>query len=107
MSKISFEYKGVNYTLEYTRNSATALQRAGFDDEKIDTQGLIMLPMLFKYSFLEHHEGVKGALVDEIYDHLQNKKPLLEELYKMYIQTVATLTDEPEDSGKVEWTVSG
>lgn len=107
MSKVSFEYNGTRYTLEYTRDSARALQMAGFDDSKIGTQDLIMIPLLFKYAFLAHHESIKGAVIDEIFDHISNKKALIEALAKMYYETVATLTDEPEDSGKVEWTVSG
>lgn len=108
MSKISFEYKGTNYTLEYTRDSARALQLAGFDDSKIATQELVMIPLLFKYSFLEHHKNIRGAVIDEIFEHLTNKQPLMEKLAEMYYNTVSTLTDEPEDdSGKVEWTVSG
>lgn len=107
MSTVNFEYGGTRYTLEYTRASATALQQAGFDDSKIGTQELVMIPLLFKYSFLEHHEGIKGSTIEDIYNHLTNKKPLVEALAKMYYEAVSTLTDEPEDSGKVEWTVSG
>ena len=107
MSKISFEYKGEKYTLEYTRDSATALQLAGFDDSKIGTQGLVMIPLLFKYAFMEHHPKVKGAVIDDIFEHIVNKDDLIGKLAEMYYTTVSSLADEPEDSGKVEWTVSG
>lgn len=107
MSKISFEYNGEKYTLEYTRDSARALQLAGFDDTKIRTQELVMIPLLFKYSFMEHHPKIKGAVIDEIFDRLINKDDLITKLAEMYYATVTSLADEPEDSGKVEWTVSG
>ena len=107
MSTIKFEYDGVNYTLEYTRASAKALQMAGFDDDKLDTQSLVMLPMLFKYAFMAHHSDLTGEKIDKIFNNLTNRRQLLEELATMYYRAVNTLTDEPENSGKVEWTVSG
>lgn len=106
MGSIRFEYGGKAYTLEYTRKTATALQMAGFDDSKLESQELVMIPLLFKYAFLAHHESISGAEIDDIYAHLTKKKELIMKIAEMYYSTVKTLTDEPEDSGKVEWTAS-
>lgn len=107
MAQINFEYDGFNYTLEYTRRSAQALQEAGFDDSKIDTMSLKMIPMLFRYAFRAHHRNMREEKIDEIYEKLGDKTELIKQLATMYYDAVATLADEPEDSGKVEWTVSG
>lgn len=107
MAQINFSFDGYPYTLEYTRRTAQALQEAGFDDSKIETQPLIMIPMLFKYSFMAHHRNMREEKIDEIYKKLGDKSGLIKQLGTMYYEAVSTLTDEPEDSGKVEWTVSG
>ena len=107
MAQINFKFDGYDYTLEYTRKSAAALQAAGFDDNKIDTQPLVMIPMLFKFAFMAHHRNIRTELVDKIFNSIGNKEDLVRTLAEMYYAAVSTLADEPEDSGKVEWTVSG
>lgn len=103
---INFTYDGTNYTLEYTRRTARELQLAGFDDSKIDTQSLVMIPLLVKYAFKAHHANLRGEVIDTIYDSIGNKAEFIKKLAEMYYDTVATLADEPDNSGKVEWTVS-
>ena len=104
---INFTREGYDYTLEYTRKSAQAIQERGFDDKELETKSLVMIPLLVKGAFMAHHRNMSEDKIWEIYKSIGNKVDFVTELLKMYYETVATLTDEPEDSGKVEWTVSG
>lgn len=105
---VKFTYDGKEYNLGFNRNTAVALQRQGFDTSKVDTQSLIMIPMLVRASFKMNHSGVKNDKIDEIYGKIAKKQDFLEALVKNYADTCNTLFDDNETEGEdnsdfVEW----
>lgn len=106
MATVKIEYKGKNYELGFTRNTVVALERNGFEVSKISAMPMTMVPMFWQGAFAAYNKGVKRALMDEIYEHLEDKQGLLGALIELYAETLSTLTDEPEESqGNVKWEI--
>ena len=108
MSKqLNFEYKGVQYTLEYTRKSVEQMEKDGFVAEDIQTKPVSMLPTLFAGAFKANHRWVKRELIDEIFSKMTNKGDLIGKLAEMYNEPIMALIDEPaESSENLTWTQS-
>ena len=106
MATVKIEYKGKNYELGFTRNTVVSLERNGFEVSKISAMPMTMVPMFWQGAFAAYNKGVKRALMDEIYEHLEDKQGLLGALIELYAETLSTLTDEPEESqGNVKWEI--
>ena len=106
MATVKIEYKGKNYELGFTRNTVVSLERNGFEVSKISAMPMTMVPMFWQGAFAAYNKGVKRALMDEIYEHLEDKQGLLSALIELYAETLSTLTDEPEESqGNVKWEI--
>lgn len=103
--KISFEYKGKEYTLEYTRESVKQMQREGFAATDLVNKPMIVLPQLFAGAFKAHHRfDVKQKDIEEIFAQFKNKQALVEKLAEMYHEPMETLMDDPEDEGNaIAW----
>jgi hypothetical protein len=108
MSKqLNFDYKGIKYTLEYTRRTVEQMEKAGFVAEYIKTKPMLMLPQLFAGAFLAHHKFTKPEVIDEIYAKMTNKGELIGKLAEMYNEPILALIDEPaESSENLTWTQS-
>lgn len=108
MSKqLNFEYKGIQYTLEYTRKSVEQMEREGFIAEDIKIKPMSMLPTLFAGAFKAHHRFVKAELIDEIFSKMTNKGELIGTLAEMYNEPIMALIEEPaESSENLNWTQS-
>ena len=105
--QLSFNHKGVEYCLEYTRKSVETMERNGFVATDIKEKPMITLPALFAGAFLAHHRFVKQEVIDEIFSKMTNKSDLIGKLAEMYNEPIMTLIDEPEESeGNVNWTAS-
>lgn len=107
--KITFEYKGKEYTLEYNARSVKEVQASGFKKEDMSDKSLIMLPLLWQGAFLMHHRFEKNLskVAEETLSLMTDKLTLYEKLLEMYDEPVEALIDEPEDdSVKVSWTAS-
>lgn len=105
--QIKFTYKDKEYTLEFTRRTASALEKQGFAVGKIDDMPITAITTLFAAAFQAHHSSVSGKVIDEIYDAMPGRVELIKTLVSMYGDTLSTLMDEPEESGKnLSWTVS-
>lgn len=106
--KIEFEYKGKEYTLEYTRESVKQMQREGFAAGDLVNKPMIVLPQLFAGAFKAHHRfDVKQKDIDEIFAQFKNKQALVEKLAEMYHEPMETLMDDPEDEGNaIAWEAS-
>lgn len=113
-TKITLTYKNENYILEYSRFTASAIEKQGFVLEELTNKPNIMIPLLVHGAFLKHHNGLKQKMIDEIYEHTINKTGKENEegfigiLADMYAETVSTLTDEKSaDEGNVAtWVVT-
>ena len=108
MSKqLNFEYKGTQYTLEYTRKSVEQMEREGFVADDIQSKPMSMLPTLFAGAFKAHHRWVKREVIDEIFSKMTNKGDLIGKLAEMYNEPIMALIDDPaESSENLTWTQS-
>ena len=108
MSKqLKFEYKGTEYTLEYTRRTVEQMEREGFVAEDIKSKPMTMLPTLFAGAFKAHHKLVKPEVINEIFSKMTNKGDLIGRLVEMYNETIMALVEEPDESSEnLTWTQS-
>lgn len=103
MSKtITLTYEGKDYTLEFTRKSVERMEATGFDVNELGSKPMTALPLLWKGSFLAHHRNIKEYVMNKMFDELPRKEELFDKLTSMYVDTVDSLFDEPEE-GNVEW----
>lgn len=102
---IVFEHKGTQYTLEFTRDSVKQLERAGFNYEEAGSKPITSLMTLFKGAFLAHHQRTPQAVIEEIWESLENKDGLFDALAELYNEPIEALMKEPEEGKKIAWTV--
>lgn len=113
-TQITLTYKNEKYTLEYTRLTASAIEKQGFSLDELTSKPNIMIPLLVHGAFLRHHRDLKQKFIDELYSNLVNKsgkegeEGFIGVLADMYAETVSTLTEENAvDEGNVAtWTVT-
>lgn len=108
MSKtIQFTYKGIDYTLEFTKRSIQTMERNGFKTSDLTDKPLTAIPELFQGAFLAHHKWTKPDLIEEIYNHFPKRDELFGKLVDMYNEPILEMVEEPEESeGNVNWTAS-
>lgn len=105
--QLSFNHKGVDYCLEYTRKSVEMMEKSGFVASDIQSKPMTTLPALFAGAFLAHHRFVKQNVIDEIFARMTNKGELIGKLAEMYNEPIMTLIDEPDEAeGNLDWTAS-
>lgn len=103
--QLNFEYKGKQFTLEYTRDSVRQMEREGFVTNDVVNKPMLTLPKLFAGAFKAHHKfGTKPTDIEEMFNLFKNKDALLEKLVEMYNEPFETLLDEPKDEGNaIAW----
>lgn len=103
--KIMIPYNEKKYTLEFTRQTVSTLEKSGFSFEALGDKPATMIPLLFRGAFLANHQNTKGETIDKIYAGLSNKTGLVQALVDMASDAVATLfdNDETEESGNPGW----
>ena len=108
MSKqLNFEYKGIEYTLEFTRRTVEQMEREGFVADEVKSKPMTTLPTLFAGAFKAHHRYVKPDVINEIYSKMTNKADLIGKLAEMYNEPIMALIDEPDESSEnLTWTQS-
>lgn len=113
-TQITVNYKNNNYILEYSRLTASAIEKQGFVLDELTTKPNIMIPMLVYGAFMKHHRDLKQKQIDEIYSNLVNKagkegeEGFISVLAEMYAETISTLTDENtvDEGNAATWTVN-
>ncbi len=60
------EEKGVDYTLEFNRDTVRFAEARGFDIDDVGKFPLTKLPELFFYAFRMHHPNIARANTDKI-----------------------------------------
>ena len=113
-TQITLTYKNENYILEYSRLTASAIEKQGFNIDEITTKPNVMIPLLVYGAFIRHHRELKQKFIDEIYENLVNKtgkegeEGFISVLAEMYAETVSTLTDETsvDEGNAATWTVN-
>ena len=103
---ITFEYKGNDYTLEFTRDSIKQMERAGFSYSQVEEKPYTSLMTLFKGAFLAHHPRVSQTTIDEIWDNLGDKEGMFEVLANLYNEPLEAMMAEPEEGKKIMWKVT-
>lgn len=107
-TKITVNYEGKDYVLEYTRDSIEMMEKRGFVVSELSTRPMMMLPIAFQGLFYKNHKNVKTIVIDSIYDKLKDKEKLLETIGNMLSETYDTLFEENEnDEGNLDWEIVG
>jgi hypothetical protein len=101
--KIKLSFEGKEYTLEYTRNTALALEQSGFVLSDVRNKPVSSLVTLFNGAFVANHRRLEGSVVEKIFDSLKDKEKLLAALVGMYDETVSSLMDSTDDEGNATW----
>ena len=102
--KLNFEYKGKEYTLEYTRESIRQMEREGFVAADIATKPMTTLPQLFAGAFKAHHKfDTKQKQIDEIFTMFKSKNALIEKLAEMYAEPIEELMDDTDEGNAIAW----
>lgn len=92
--QLNFEYKGKEYTLEFTRETVKQMEREGFVSNDIVAKPMLTLPKLFAGAFKAHHRYEKQKIIDEMFECFTNKIGLIEKLAEMYNDPIETLMDD-------------
>lgn len=109
---ITFVFEKTSYTLEYTRETVSALEQNGLtldDVRNIDQKPINTVMMLFTGAFMAHHRKAASisGLIERIWKSIPDKTELLKTLVEMYTEPVDALMAEPDDEkGKTTWTVN-
>jgi hypothetical protein len=104
--QLNFEYKGKEYTLEYTRETVKQMEREGFVANDIITKPMNTLPKLFDGAFKAHHRyDIKQKEIDGIFELFKNKQALVEKLAEMYAEPMETLIDDEsiDEGNAIAW----
>ena len=101
--KIKLSFEGKEYTLEYTRNTALALEQSGFVLSDVRNKPVSSLVTLFNGAFVANHRRLEGSVVEKIFDSLKDKEKLRAALVGMYDETVSSLMDSTDDEGNATW----
>jgi len=97
-------YDGETYTLEYTRESITLMEKQGFRIQDIGEKPMSTLPVLFAGAFLAHHRKIKPGVISKIFEHLPDKEGLIDKLGEMYAEPFEAFFDDPEEGeGNATW----
>lgn len=108
MKELKFSYNGVNYTLAFTRESVKEMENQGFNFQEAGGKVINTCDKLFYGAFGVYHKGIKRRLVNEIWENLDNKNELIEQLTEMIEATVADfMSVEVDNPKKITWEVTG
>lgn len=105
MSKtIRVTYDGETYTLEFTRETISMMEKNGFRIQDVEDKPMSTLPTLFAGAFLAHHRKIKAGMISKIFERMTDKTGLIAKLGEMYAEPLESLFDEPEgDEGNATW----
>ena len=109
---ITFTFEKTAYTLEYTRETVSALEQNGLtlsDVRDIGEKPITTVMLLFTGAFMVHHRkaATQSGRIEKIWESIPNKRELIDTLVEMYTEPLDALMDEPDDEkGKTEWKVN-
>lgn len=98
------------YELTFTRESAEATERSGFElAEYLDRKGLLKnSKALFTGAFIARNRGIRRKTIDELYSTTSNKEELMAALLEMYLETTQSLigdVDEGKNAKNATWEI--
>lgn len=101
---ITLEVEGTKYVLEFTRDSAKAIEKLGFTPAGLSETPNFTVPILVHGAFLAHHRLTSSSMIDKIYATIHKKEEFVMKLAEMYSDATNTLFDEPDESaGNSNW----
>ena len=105
VNKISFDYNGKHYTLEYTLDTIKQMESAGFNINEIGDKPAIRIEQLWTGAFLAHNRKTSQNVIKEMYYNMKNREVLVTKLAEMYSNALANLMPDG-DEGNIEWTAT-
>lgn len=102
-TKISFNYEGQDYCLEYTKQSVKTMENRGFIAGRILEAPMTVLPDLFAGAFLANHKYTDRKVIDAIFDKMKDKKQLVETLTQMYNEPIEALMSDGDEGNGIQW----
>lgn len=106
MNKITFNYEGEDYILEFDRDSANRTALGGLDVSKLSGEQILTGPkMIFEGALYKHQGRLSKRKVEAIFDSFSDKGELIGALTEMYAQAVESVYSD--GSGKTQWEVVG
>ena len=105
--KIEFEYEDKKYVLEYNRDAIRIMEKQGFDLNQFVEKPMMMMDLAFQGAFIKNHRDIKAIKVEEIYEVIEDKKGLAQNLIIMIQETYDELfeTKANKDGKKVNWKI--
>lgn len=93
---------GVEYTLEFNRESVKFAEMRGFKIDDLGEYPMTKIPELFFYAFRMHHKNVSREKTDKIlFEELGGiPEGMLERLAELYAQPFEALTIVNEEEGE-------
>lgn len=109
VNPILLDWDDREYTLDFNRDTASALQYAGFDADKIATHTLIYPEQLFNYAFKMHHPNVNRRHIESMWRSLdgEDRADIVSELLKLYYQTINATWEGDGGEKKAKWRRKG
>ena len=102
---ITITVDGMNYTLEFNRNSVVSAEKAGFRAELIGEQPMTQLPLLFYAAFKKNHPTITREQTDDIlFNQMKGlNQSVIERLAQLYAEPTKCLirTDDYGDEKNV------
>ena len=97
---------GKEYTLEFSRKSVAKTEQAGLDINKMDSQSMTMIPILFWGAFQMHHPYMTREQTDKIlFDGLnglaEEEMAYLGKLYADPFQSLIATDEEGKNPRKM------
>ena len=102
---LTFKDNGKEYKLAYTRETIIATEGMGFNINDVLAKPITALTYLWRGAFLEYHETLTIAEVDELFNRV-SKDGLLDALLDLYKAPVESLFDEENSKNAIKWTVN-
>lgn len=104
-SRISFEYEGTEYVMEFDRESVIQTEKAfGISVADVRNGSVSSFQGLFHGAFLKHHPNIKPYTVEKFMELMPNKVDMFQELALMYLTCLDSLFSEPEEGKAISWT---
>lgn len=102
--QITLTYNDKEYTLEFTRKTIESMERSGFIVSELGDKPVSTLPKMFAGAFKAHHPFVQTAVVNEIFDSIEDKEGLINKLSEMYSEPVEALMQSGTGKNVIHWT---
>ena len=100
--KITINWHGSDYTMEFNRKTVLGMESLGFEVSKISQKPNTMIPLLVQGSFAMHHPNMKPETAMDIFYDQSDKLGLITALSEMYSEPGEKLLEEPDDEAQAK-----